>query len=879
LIDNINISEILNKILEKDDFTNNQTSNYPKLLSEFIAKTLKNLDLIETNIIMLEKDLHNHEILNNIFCSFHEIKSSSGFIGQRTIRKIVHQTERLIETYKDSSTANKNIVVILHISIDYIREICANTSLCNDENFLNTVFIHLKNIYTLINKDHIDSGQLIKDKKYIIEKINNELLKEFELEIKEELKTIEDKTPKLVEDSDKEILNSVFLAVRTITRQAERSGYVLIRRIAFQAEMLLESCCKDEITVSSDIIKLILASRNYINSICNNFDLTVDSEFLNDIYHHLEKMNTSNFQKEIINAKEILIDKEYWQDFIAETNEHLEIIEMNVLILERDNNNIQVINTMYRSFHSIKGLAGFVNQSLIQEISHKTETIMTDCLRGNLTVNSDVADLILSSADCIKQICSDITLNRNYSFLKTINDHLKLLENIQFNLVKNESDSAVTSKNGETNKKIGEILIDQNTLSSQEVDEILRKQKEEYSDLTFGQIVLKEHKAKPREILNAIRKQHIHKAAMTQDEFMRVPVNKIDNLVEIIGELIATQSAVKQESSNFTTTDLFRDNINKLSKITKDLENISIFLRIVPLKSTFQKLARIARDAMIDLNKDINFIIQGEDTEIDRNIAEKMLVPLVHMLRNAISHGIEDKEEREKLNKTPQGTVIVSSHYTQGKFYIKVSDDGKGIDVDKIYKKALEQSLINSERDYSENEIIDLIFLPGFSSADSVNNISGRGIGLDVVKAEVEKIGGKISINSKISEGCSFILEMPVKNVIMNGITVDIKESNYFIPSTFIRQIIKPQEQDWICVENEKNMVRLEGELVPIVYAFESQISDYKDDNTLIILLEIDQKLLALPITKILERRKVEMSVLENEKTLLVSDIDDLFIA
>lgn len=865
-----NIIELMNKILEKDEFACNRTSNYPKLLSEFTAKTIENIDLIKTNVPLLEVNFQNSTALNNIFYALNNIKRSSGFIGQNTIQKITYQTERLINAcHNGSISANKDIITSIYTSIEYIRRICYDTALNSDENFSNTVFAYLINLETIINKEDAKPGQSINNKNCLDEKINNELLHEFKLEIENDLKTIENEISKLDKNPDKEILNSVFCAVHTITGVAEQSGYALIHRIASQIKILLEDCQEDKITINSNVINLFKLSRAYISNICDNFALTRDESFLNDLYNHLENMHV------VDDSKEIIVDKEYWQDFIAETNEHLENIEMNVLILERDTQNIQLINTMYRSFHTIKGLAGFVNQHLVQEIAHKTETIMTDCLKGFITVNSDIVDLILSSADCIRQICSDITLNRNYSFLKTINAHLKLLENIELKAVKSESDSAIVTEKEEPTKKIGEIFVDQNTLSKQDVETILKKQKDEYSGLSFGQIVLKEHKAKPREILNAIRKQQIQKAVMTQDEFMRVPVNKIDNLVDLIGEMIKTEYLIEHESANFVSSDLFQDNITKLSKISKDIEKLSIFLRIMPLKSTFQKITRIARDTMTDLNKDINFIIQGEDIEIDRNIAEKILVPLVHLVRNAISHGIEDKEEREKTNKTPQGRVIVSTLYKNEKFYIKVSDDGRGIDVNKIYKKALEQDLVDTAKDYSEKEIMDFIFLPGFSSAEAVNKISGRGFGLDIVDAELQKIDGKIDIINKIGEGCTFILEIPVKNIVMNGIIVEIKGSNYFIPSTNIRQIIQPQEQDW---DNEKSMIRIEGELIPLIILSGSEIQDHKNDCELIILLEIDQEFRALPIKKIIERQKIEMSMLKNEKILIIPDIENSFV-
>ncbi len=857
-MDNINVDELLKKILEEAEYANCKTPDFEEFLPEFVSKALENLDLIDENIKLLEHNIGNEQaildIFNEMFRYYHNIKGSSSLVGQYTIQKIAHQTETLMVSCNESVVpTDKETISLIKTSTKLIRKICNDISLNANDEFTNGIFNHLKEIDDVIYQDSCEDEEVVKDKEYLTYKINCELLTEFRPEIEEDLKVIEQKTEQLSKTPDKKILNSIYRAVHTINGIAGYSGQMLIKRIAYDLELLLEACRRDEVTINDKIIALIFNTVSFIRGICDDFSLIKDQSFLNKIINHLDGIKVSNFKKEFI------IDNEFWQDFIAETKEHIESIEANVLHIERDTTNLKVINAIFRAFHTIKGLAGFVNQNLIQEIAHKTETVLDGCMKGTIKINNTLVDVILSSTDCIRQICSDISLNRNQSFLNMINEHLKLLEDIQASA--NEYHSG-----------------------SRETEQKLEIQRNNYNKLQNENLCFKE--------VHDDAKQ-TNKNPHSIDS-IKVPRIKIDNLSEKIDEIIKIQSCIDKEAFQCNSSGVLYNNIKALTKKLRFLRDISITIKTVSLEATFEKIKRIAEDTMFELKKEIDFSVTGEDIEIDRNVADKILDPLVHLVRNAVAHGIENSEVRKNLGKAATGNIMVSAYSKNGKIVINVTDDGKGLDTDKIYKKALQKNLISSDNDYNEDEIIEFIFTPGFTTAESVNSVSGRGVGMDVVKTEIQKMNGKISIKSKLNEGTTFTLAIPTDNTVINGTITDIQGTNYIIPVVNVKQVFQPTEANWRKEPNKKPQFILNGETIPTVYISDYLgTENYESENEIVILLELNDKIKALPAKKVVESRKVLMkpqeedfikldfvagiSIMEDDEPCLVLDIENMF--
>ncbi len=585
------------------------------------------------------------------------------------------------------------------------------------------------------------------------------------------------------------------------------------------------------------------------------------------------------------------IDPEFLNDFILDTKEHIEKIEMDTLLLETEPGNKDAINSLFREFHTIKGSAGFVEQQRIQDIAHQTETLLDRCRTGRTEVKKIIVDLLLKSTDFIKKLTENLCLNQDAEFLKSVKAHLAKLS----------SQGEIPGEDPENSgrvEKLGEILVGQGRIKPEEVGEILAKQQTDHPELKFGQIVLKEKKAGVNEVIESLRKQEYEtKKAVSESGYIRIPVQKVDNLVDMMGELIITQSLVEQEMCRrFGMDDKFVSDLLKMSRITKDIQNLSMSLRMVSLRSTFQKINRIGRDTIAELGKSISIGLSGEETEIDRGVAEKLLDPLMHLVKNCISHGIENERERAEKGKPAQGQVRIEAYNKRGNIYIEISDDGNGIDTGKTYKKAVEKGLIDPAAGYSEEEKLNMIFLPGLSTSDTVNNVSGRGVGLDVVKTEMSKIGGRVEVISQPGKGCTFILKIPINLAVMNGTIVDIMGNHCIIPTLNIKKIFKPEQSQLVSVRGKRTMIRVREDIIPIIpldSIYTITEGGGNSDTDLIVVIELEQKQKALPVRSIIGKQEVVVkslgyefssldfisgaSILGDGKVSLILDVENLF--
>jgi two-component system chemotaxis sensor kinase CheA len=366
----------------------------------------------------------------------------------------------------------------------------------------------------------------------------------------------------------------------------------------------------------------------------------------------------------------------------------------------------------------------------------------------------------------------------------------------------------------------------------------------------------------------------------------------------MIGELIINQSLIDQYvAENYPHDNRFITNMGGLSRTTRELQDLSMFLRMVPLKPTFQKITRIARDTIQELGKDVDFSTSGESTEIDRVVTDKLLDPLVHLIKNAISHGVEpDVNDRIASGKSAKATVEIVAYNKRGSIYIEIRDDGRGINTDVVYKKALEKGLIDGNREYTEEEIKEFILLPGFSTAEKVDNISGRGVGMDVVKTQIQKLGGRLDIKSELGKGSVFTLKIPVNHAIMNGTVIEMLGQQFIVPTLNVKEILQPTENHWISTQQKRTMLRVRENIVPIVpvdLLFSELSKDSKEASPLVLLLESEGEFRAFPITNVLNRQEVVvkpvgeefsdlkyisgMSILGNGKVSLILDVDYLF--
>ncbi len=301
---------------------------------------------------------------------------------------------------------------------------------------------------------------------------------------------------------------------------------------------------------------------------------------------------------------------------------------------------------------------------------------------------------------------------------------------------------------------------------------------------------------------------------------MKVNTSRMDALVDMVGELvIGYQMVFQDEAIQGIKQQHTQRTLGHVSKIIRDLQEVAMSLRLVTLRSTFQKMARLVRDVSAKAGKNIRFHVEGEDVELDRNVVEEIADPLVHMIRNACDHGIEPAPDRVNAGKTPEGNLYLRAYHQGGSIVVEVADDGRGLRRDKIIEKAVNKGLIPADRDpaeVSDQELCNLIFAPGFSTAEKVTDISGRGVGMDVVRRNIEALRGKVEISSKHGEGSTFKMRLPLTMAIIDGMVVRVGSQRYVIPTLAIEQSFRPQDADIHTVIGRGEMVKVRGTLLPV---------------------------------------------------------------
>lgn len=367
------------------------------------------------------------------------------------------------------------------------------------------------------------------------------------------------------------------------------------------------------------------------------------------------------------------------------------------------------------------------------------------------------------------------------------------------------------------------------------------------------------------EINNAIANNEnvaVHKNKGKQS-LISVNLNKLDQLLDMVGEIVIAEAMV---ISNPDIKDLKIDNFQKaarqLRKLTGELQDIVMSIRMVPLSGVFNKMTRIVRDMKVELNKDVNLVFKGEDTEVDKGVIDMLNDPLMHMVRNSMDHGIEEiQEERINNGKPAQGTITLSAYNSSGEVIIVVSDDGRGINTKKVLSKAEKNGLLKKDKsEYTEKEIFNMVMLPGFSTSESVTEFSGRGVGMDVVRQNIEKIGGTVSVDSKLGMGTNFIIKIPLSLAIIDGIEISVGSSIFTIPVSSIKEFIKIKENQIFEDSEGKQMVVIRNKCYPLIklceiYGIKPLYENVQDG--VIVLVEEEGKCGCILVDKLIGEQQV----------------------
>lgn len=493
-------------------------------------------------------------------------------------------------------------------------------------------------------------------------------------------------------------------------------------------------------------------------------------------------------------------------DFVVESIENLETIEVNLVDLEQDPSNSETINAIFRPFHTVKGVSGFLNLKKINRLAHCTENLLDSARQGEYKINDAIVDVILESVDTLKQLVRQVE--------KSVASGSADLEgeiDVDSIIVKvNDAHKIAISEN----IPLGERLIQKGVVKDEEVQSGLEIQKTT-PEKKIGQILVEEKVAPSKEVISALRDQ---KKAGIVDLQVKVDTHKLDNLIDLTGELVIHQSMLRQNASIQSLVDQqLHQTFGQLNQIVSSLQKITMSMRMVPIKATFQKMVRLVRDLAKNSGKLVNLEMSGEETEIDRNVVEELYEPMVHMIRNSVDHGLETADERTAAGKSEKGLVQLRAFHKGGNIVIEIEDDGRGLNKQRIIEKAISTGLIESEIGMSESDIFDLIFQPGFSTAAKITDVSGRGVGMDVVKKGIEKLRGQLSVQSTQGKGTTVIISLPLTLAIIEGMVVRVGKERYIVPTMAILESFKPKKEDYYTVKGKGEMVMARGKLIPLI--------------------------------------------------------------
>ncbi len=536
------------------------------------------------------------------------------------------------------------------------------------------------------------------------------------------------------------------------------------------------------------------------------------------------------------------------REFLVESEELLQRMDQDMVALETAPQDAELLNRIFRAMHTIKGTSGFLGFDPVVRLSHRAEDVLNALRRSEIQLNRRCMDALLAARDQLGAMLEDIRSGG----LKVYQLDGLLTE------LKEAQQPQVPPPT------IGEILVKSEVLTQDALGQLLAEQASSPEPRKLGQLAVEKGLATPVQIGDALARQKEVAENATASQTMRVEAYKLDELINLIGELVLERNRLSQLSRDCSLGKLAQADLDsflsqssaRLSFITDELQSAGLKTRMVPIETVFRRFPRLVRDVARNLQKDVQLLIQGEDTELDKTMVELIGDPLVHLVRNSLDHGLEAPDVRERSGKPRQGTIRLEAQQQGDQIVISISDDGAGIDPDRIGRKAIEKALITAERLrlLTQREILDFIFLPGFSTKEQTSDLSGRGVGMDVVRSNLKKLNGTVEIDSQVGCGTTVLLRLPLTLAILPVLLVQVAEEIYALP---LRSVVETAQVSL------GQMHRVEGcevlclrqETLPLIrlaQLFESDLlqtlssSSTKEISHKVVILKIAEKRIAL---------------------------------
>jgi two-component system chemotaxis sensor kinase CheA len=522
------------------------------------------------------------------------------------------------------------------------------------------------------------------------------------------------------------------------------------------------------------------------------------------------------------------------REFLVESNENLDQLDRGLVALEKDPKARDILASIFRTIHTIKGTSGFLGFSKLEAVTHVGESLLSKMRDGELILNAEITSGLLAMVDVVREMLANIeaTGQEGDRDCQALIESLTRLQNpkLETSAAKAEPASPASSlsppegaeeETGEVDKPLGQILVEKGKTSPEQVAAALNKQSQG-DPRRIGEILVENGSANPPDVLEAIQEQKEIRALAATDSNIRVDVGLLDKLMNLVGELVLARNQILQYSS--TQQDpVFLSTSQRLNLITTELQEGVMKTRMQPIGNIWARFPRLVRDLAMSCGKQVRIEMEGKETELDKTLVEAIKDPLTHLVRNAVDHGIETPQERLACGKPAEGRLFLCAFHEGGQVNIEISDDGAGVNLEQVKQKALERGVITRDQAarMGEREILNLIFLPGFSTARKVTNVSGRGVGMDVVKTNVEKIGGTVDMQTRPGQGTTLKIKIPLTLAIIPALIVTSGGDRYAIPQVSLLELVRlegGQARKGIEMIHGAPVYRLRGHLLPLVY-------------------------------------------------------------
>lgn len=568
-------------------------------------------------------------------------------------------------------------------------------------------------------------------------------------------------------------------------------------------------------------------------------------------------------------------DPEISAMFVAEALDHLGTIEAVLLQLEETPNDSTLLNDVFRPFHTIKGNAGALGITSVQECAHKVENLLDRCRSGAHSVGSAEVDIVLRSVDLLTAMINDLSTRAAGGRGRPLRaDRVALMAEV-------EALIASGSNAQRANVTQADVPRADNDTEAPAVD--VDRSAEAVARAAAGDVDFFASAAATAAVAAPVASQvappvpshhpagrrasdHPHPPAESgatreREAAVKVDTRKLDGLVDTVGELVILQSLIAESPALVHAADeRLARNLAQLRRITTELQRSAMSMRMVPIRQTFQKMSRLVRDLGKMSGKQVELTLSGEDTELDRKVVEDINDPLMHMVRNSVDHGLEPNDVREAAGKPRAGRLALRAFHQSGNIVIQVSDDGAGLRTDRILAKAVAQGLVAAGDTLSTPEIHHLIFKPGFSTADKVTEISGRGVGMDVVRRNIEALRGRIDIESAPGVGTTFSIKLPLTLAILDGLVVSVGQERFVIPTFAVRESLRPRVSQVHSVQGAPRMVQVRDRLLPLLWLsefFGLETPPVDPASSTVIVIEEDHRRMGLVVDALVGKQEV----------------------